>query len=303
MPQHRTGTEVAKELAPHIRDKVVLVTGASPGSLGAQFCLAISAHSPKLIIVAGRDAAKLEATRKTLHQCPSQAWQIDQSSLKGVHDAVQSADFPQHIDVLLCCAGIMACPFSLTSDKLERQFAVNHVSHFLLTKLLIERGVLQKESSRIVNVSSNGYRLSPLRFEDVNFDKGSVYDPWLAYGQSKTANNLQSVALAARGWTSFSVHPGAIKTNLGRDLDEDAFEEVKTLARKQGNVKFLRDFQYKTPDEGVASFVVAAFDPAIVDRNGSYLEDCTPLPPQEVISWGRDAVEAEKLWTLSEGLV
>ena len=83
---------------------------------------------------------------------------------------------------------------------------------------------------RIINVSSNGLRLSPVRFQDWNFDNGNTYNVWRAYGQSKTANNLMALSLAqklgGKGLIAMSIHPGFIATNLMRFMGEEEFQEL-----------------------------------------------------------------------------
>ena len=89
-----------------------------------------------------------------------------------------------------------------------------------------------QNGARVVNVSSNGLRLSPVRFQDRNFDNGQTYDVWRAYGQSKTANNLMALSLAkklgGKGLIATSVHPGMIATNLMRFMGDKEFQALST---------------------------------------------------------------------------
>ena len=102
----------------------------------------------------------------------------------------------------------MAVPYSTTPDGHESQFGVNHLGHFLFTARIFKK---LKESGhpRIVNVSSSGNHISPVKFDDLGFSGGEKYQRWEAYGQSKSANVLFSVELARRGVLSFSLHPGS----------------------------------------------------------------------------------------------
>lgn len=154
-----------------------------------------------------------------------------------VRDA--AADFNKTndvLDILINNAGIMALPErTMSKDGIELQFATNHIGHFLFTNLILSK-LKASKSARVINVTSNGHRFSPVRFDDLKFeghklpadqqpglqkmiDRGLTpkwkgeYEPFVAYGQSKTANILFSLylrdKLASEGIMSFSVHPGS----------------------------------------------------------------------------------------------
>ena len=127
-----------------------------------------------------------------------------------------------HIDILINNAGIMACPYWKTEDGFEMQFGVNHLGHFLLTNLLLDR-LKEAPAARIVNVSSgaHGYAMAKgINFDDINSEKS--YNTMKAYGQSKLANILftRSLARQLEGTTvtTNSLHPGVIRTELTRHL-------------------------------------------------------------------------------------
>jgi len=172
-----TGTEVAADTAASIKDKVVLITGVSPGSLGAVFAVTIAKHEPRLLILAGRNTSKTENTAAELAivvpSVSTRILKLDLSSQSQVRDAAREVNgYQEQIDVLVNNSGIMAVPFQLIEDGIESQFATNHIGHFLLTNLIVNKLKTSsdgKPASRIVNISSNGYRLSPIRFDDWNF--------------------------------------------------------------------------------------------------------------------------------------
>lgn len=158
-----------------IKDKVVLTTGPSPTSIGATFVEAIARAQPALIILAGRNLSKLRKTADAISQkqpqVPVRLLQLDLGSLAAVREAaaeVKSWDDVPHIDVLVNNAGIMATKFALSPDGFENQFATNHLGHFLFTNLIMDK-VLASRSPRVVNVSSDGHRLGPIRWADYNF--------------------------------------------------------------------------------------------------------------------------------------
>lgn len=171
-----TASELVAQYADIIKGKVVLTTGVSPGSLGAAFVGAVAEAAPALLILAGRNVAKTNETARRLAEShphvPTRTLQLDLGSLQAVRDAAATvhswADVPV-IDVLVNNAGIMAVEYGLSPDGVERQFATNHLGHFLLTNLLMDK-ILASNTPRIVSVSSDGHRFSHIRFDDYNFD-------------------------------------------------------------------------------------------------------------------------------------
>ncbi|OCK75776.1 NAD(P)-binding protein [Lepidopterella palustris CBS 459.81] len=312
-----TADELVNDYATQIKDKVILTTGVSPGGLGAFFVEAVAKAQPALLILAGRDTAKVRKTADTVSSAQNgvqiRILELDLLSLKSARNAAAAvnswADVP-HIDILVNNAGIMASAYGLSPDGFEKQFATNHLGPFLFTNLVMEK-ILASRSPRIVNVSSDGHRLSPMRFDDYGFHDGENYNPWSSYGQSKTANILMAVSLAEklgpqRGLLAYSLHPGVIGTNLSNHLDWNVdFGGLKEVDRALGNAEGWGEFKFKTPSQGVATHVYAAFDPKLQARNGAYLLDCHVGDPftETVKPWAISPIEAEKLWKLSEKLV
>ncbi|KAM5343109.1 hypothetical protein ACJ41O_014075 [Fusarium nematophilum] len=306
--------------APLIKGKTILTTGVTPGGLGATFVSATAAASPALLILAGRNAPKLDEISDAIQSAhpnvKTRKLVVDLSSMDSVRNAAREvngwADVPK-IDVVVNNAGLMAIPFALTVDGFETQFAAGHLGHFLLTNLLMDK-ILASEAPRVINVSSNGHSLGAVRFRDPHFSKGETYDRWRAYGQAKTANMLFSLSLAqklgVRGLQSYSVHPGLIMTTgLGEHLDFASMDgDLKSFLnshRELGNVEGW-DFLDAVPAEvGAATHAFGAFDPNIKASNGAYLLESRVSDPyvDTVRPWARDTVEADKLWKLSEELV
>ncbi|KAK3342166.1 hypothetical protein B0T25DRAFT_465405, partial [Lasiosphaeria hispida] len=125
---------------------------------------------------------------------------------------------------------------------------------------------------------------------------GKTYNPWTAYGQSKTANMLMALSLAEKlgpdGLVAVSLHPGVIFGTTAAD-------------RALGNWEGWSELRVKTQDEGVATHVYGAFHPELKSHNGAYLQDAHVANPwtETVKPWGTSPVEAERLWKLSEKLV
>ena len=173
----KTASGLARVYAPQIKGKVVLTTGVSPSGLGAIFVKTIASSEPALLILAGRNAAKVRETAEALARETSsqavkvRALELDLSSFAAVRAAAETvngwADVP-YIDVLVNNAGIMAVDFALSPDGYESHFATNHLGPFLFTNLIRDK-ILASATPRIVMVSSDGHRLCPMRFYDYNF--------------------------------------------------------------------------------------------------------------------------------------
>ncbi|KAI9642707.1 hypothetical protein NHQ30_008438 [Ciborinia camelliae] len=161
------------------------------------------------------------------------------------------------------------------------------------------------EGARIVNVSSIGWGLGEVRFDDYNFSDGRGWDKWSAYGESKTANILFTVELARRlkskGVQAFSLDPGTIATNLGRalDLERDIIDAAARL-NMRGYIKFSGPIPWKSFEAGTSTILVAALDPALKDHSGVFLSDCQI---SETAEYTTNPQYAERLWALSEKIV
>src|SRR5579862_7135149 len=213
-----TASEAAEDI--DLRGKVALVTGGSSG-LGQETARVLAARGAHVILTA-RDVPKGEAVAAGIRASTGNA-QVEVEALElGSLETIRA--FARRIlsrhprlHILVNNAGVMACPPAKTSDGLELQFGSNHVGHFLATCLLAP-ALLRGAPSRVVSVSSRGHRISPVDFDDIQFER-RPYDKWLAYGQSKTANVLFAVALerrlGSRGVRANALHPGAILTELG----------------------------------------------------------------------------------------
>jgi NAD(P)-dependent dehydrogenase (short-subunit alcohol dehydrogenase family) len=288
--------------------KRFVVTGASTG-LGEETTRAVAAHGAAVTMAArdidkGLDAA--DRIRESVPDADLVVRELDLASLASVHSfAEQFLAERDRIDVLINNAGVMACPHATTSDGFEMQFGTNHLGHFLLTTLLTP-ALLAGSPARVVALSSRGHRLSDVDLDDPDFAR-TPYDPWVAYGRSKTANVLFAVGFDQRhrdqGVRSFAVHPGGIRTELGRHLTEESINAL-VQAMPPG-----QQMEWKTIPQGAATSVWAATSPTLGGKGGLYLEDCGIAEPvDEVIVSGvqRYAIDpdrADALWTLSESLV
>ncbi|KAJ5088100.1 short-chain dehydrogenase [Penicillium angulare] len=305
------GEEVCKVLSSQIKGSKVLITGVTPGSIGGEAAIQLSRHEPSLLVLAGRNSQTLqELDRKIKQETPNiqtRLLVIDLSSQENIRKAAEEVNsYPETLEILINSAGVMASPFSFTKDGIELQFGTNHIGHFLFTNLVLEE-ILRRGPSRIrvANVSSLGHKRGPVRFDDYNFEEGKAYDKWQAYGQSKTANMLYSVSLAEKlgdkGVEAFSLYPGRIVTGLVKHLtDEDWLNSG--WRHPDGTLNTDPKFNWTTQSQGAAKLIVAAYDPDISDKNGSYLAR-NAVRNDEAADYALDPQNAEKLWVLSEDLV
>jgi NAD(P)-dependent dehydrogenase (short-subunit alcohol dehydrogenase family) len=193
-----------------------VITGPSLKSLGAGAALGLATGTPKQLILVGRSKPKIQtvidAIKVSNANVDATFVEIDLLDLASVRkgaDTIRS--LTNEIHGMINSAGVMAVPeYQESKDGIESQFATNHVAHFLLTNLL--KNELIHGHGVVVNVSSSGYELADIDYDDVNFDNGKKYNSWVAYAQGKTANILFSVSIAERGRkhgvAAFAVNPG-----------------------------------------------------------------------------------------------
>jgi NAD(P)-dependent dehydrogenase (short-subunit alcohol dehydrogenase family) len=292
-----------------LTDKRVLVTGASAG-LGVETTRALAAHGAS-VTMAVRDldkgAAAMEQVLATAPEARLDLRELDLADLSSIRTFASSflEDHPT-LDILIGNAGVMACPQGTTVDGFETQFGTNHLGHFLLIQLLTP-ALVAADGARVVLLSSAGHRFSDVDLDDPGFEH-TPYDPWVAYGRSKTANVLCAVALdrrlADRGVRAFAVHPGGIQTELGRHLTRESLAAL-LASRPPG-----QEIEWKTVPQGAATTVYAATSSDLDGMGGRYLEDCQlaelaedPLSSSGVHGYALDPERAEALWALSERLV
>jgi NAD(P)-dependent dehydrogenase (short-subunit alcohol dehydrogenase family) len=309
-----TGAEVVREFSDRIKGKTIVVTGASEKGLGGETAVALAHGHPEHLILLARAQSRVESIMARIKE-------ID-SSIKVDFVPVSLDDFDSvraaaatinskisKLDILINNAGIMAIQeYTTNKNGIEIQFATNHLGHFLFTKLLFPKILAAGPGSRIVNVTSLGHKIGPVRFDDYNFSGGKEYDPWSGYGQSKTANILFSLYLANklrdRGIQSYSLHPGNIfETQLGTHITDifAAIGAIEGIAQKNTGRHFpLEDEAQKSMAEGISTTLVAALDPRIEPQSGMYMANCQP---QKTYEYAESLEGAEKLWKLSEELV
>lgn len=295
--------------------KRILVTGVSAG-LGVETARALAAHGADVVGTA-RDLAKAEAATAEVRDAAAagggsfELIELDLASLASVRAAADALNADgRPFDIVIANAGVMAPPFGKTADGFETQFGTNHLGHFTFVNRIAP---LIRDGGRLVNLASSGHRFSDVNLGDPNFDNGD-YEPWTAYGRSKTANILFAVEFdrrhKGRGVRAAAVHPGGINTELGRHLSpgdlEALVEQINASAAEAGAEPFV----FKSVPQGAATSIWAAIVADADAVGGLYCEDCHVAAiidgeamVEGVKSYALDADNARALWAKSEELV
>ena len=303
----------------NLQGKRILVTGVSAG-IGVETARSLVAHGAQ-VVGAARDLTKAEAataqvrTDAAAHSGSFELVALDLGSLKSVRacaDALLAKG--GRFDVVIANAGVMATPFGHTADGFETQFGTNHLGHFVLVNRIAP---LMGTGSRLINLASSGHRFANVNLEDTNFER-TPYEPFVAYGRSKTANILFAVAFdqrhRKRGIRAAAVHPGGIQTELGRHMDPTHLTAMIDQMNKQLAAEGKANFQWKTIPQGAATSVWAGVVASADEIGGRYCENChvgNIVPDDVTISaisegvrgYALDQSNAEALWKKSEELV
>jgi NAD(P)-dependent dehydrogenase (short-subunit alcohol dehydrogenase family) len=303
----------------NLHGKRILVTGVSAG-LGVETARSLVAHGAK-VVGAARDLAKAEAATAQVRKDAAanggsfELVALDLGDLRSVRacaDALLAIREP--FDVVIANAGVMATPFSYTSDRFEMQFGTNHLGHFVLVNRIAS---LIRRGGRLINLSSAGHRFSNVDLDDPNFES-TPYDPFVAYGRSKTANILFAVAFdrrhRERGVRASAVHPGVIETELARHMERTQLEGLINHMNQQLAAEGKAPMQWKTIPQGAATSVWAGVVASAEEIGGRYCENCHvgKIEPDSVTisgvsegvrGYALDPRTAEALWKKSEELV
>ncbi|GIF68983.1 oxidoreductase [Asanoa ishikariensis] len=284
--------------------KRAIVTGGGQG-IGFETARALAAAGAEVLLTArGRSAATAAAAEIAAKTGNPAVRGTSLELTDGASVAGLVAGWTGPLHILINNAGIMALPeLHRTAEGWELQFATNHLGHFALATGL-HRALAAAGGARVVAVSSNGHRTSPVVFGDINFTS-RAYDPWLAYGQSKTANVLFAVEAASRwaddGVVANALMPGGVRSNL----------QAPQLANVTPEIQAVFDsYPWKTVEQGAATSVLLAASPLVDGVTGRYYEDCAPavltMDPDAqngVRPHALDPEDAARLWEVSRELL
>jgi NAD(P)-dependent dehydrogenase (short-subunit alcohol dehydrogenase family) len=298
----------------NLKGKRVLVTGVSAG-LGVETARALVAHGAE-VVGAARDLTKAKAATAAVQAVAKNGGglelvELDLASLDSVRVCANAlVDVGKPFDLVIANAGVMACPYGKTADGFETQFGTNHLGHFVLVNRIAS---LMKPGSRLVNLSSAGHRYSDVDLDDPNFER-TPYDPWAAYGRSKTANILFAVEFDRRhkgdGVRATAVHPGGIQTELSRHIGDEGIKQLIERVNAATRAAGEPDFKFKTIPQGAATSVWGGAVAAADEVGGRYCEDChvAAIEPDAakragVKPYALNPETAKALWAKSEEMV
>jgi NAD(P)-dependent dehydrogenase (short-subunit alcohol dehydrogenase family) len=292
---------------PDQRDRVAIVTGGNSG-IGFE-AAAVLAGRGAHVILACRDAGKakgaVDAIRARHPSASVQTESLDLASLASVRAFADRVLAGQpRIDLLVNNAGVMAIPRRITADGFEMQLGTNHLGHFALTGLLLER-LLATPAARVVTVSSSAHRPGSIHFDDLQLERR--YRKWVAYAQSKLANLLFTYELDRRlrrvgaSVASVAAHPGYAATNL------------QFTGARMENRPMLERF-FVLGNRLLAQSAAMGALPTLYAATGGDVESGDYAGPGGAFeAWGnptkvgsspraRDVATARKLWEISEQL-
>jgi NAD(P)-dependent dehydrogenase (short-subunit alcohol dehydrogenase family) len=276
--------------------KNCIVTGGNSG-IGFETALALSKLGANVIILC-RNNEKAEDAVNSIKSKTQNAnvdyVLVDLGSQKSIKDGANTIlkKYPK-VDVLVNNAGTWLSKFSLTDDKIEKQFAVNHLAYFLLTHELM--GALQNsDEARVICVGSDSHFHGKIHFEDLSLLK--KYNGLKAYGQSKLANVLfvyeMDRQLKSRGIKNISINcvqPGLVKTDIG----------LKHTISLHGLVWKIRRLGGVSPAKGAETSIFLASSDEVTEQSGNYWEKCKSKLSSKN-SYNKE--DAKRLWDISEKL-
>lgn len=274
-----------------IKNRTCVITGASAG-IGVETARELARRGARVVMIC-RNREKSEQVRSEISsgaQYPAELIVADLSTRAGIRSAAERvlATCPR-IEVLINNAGAIFTERELTSDGLERTFALNHLAYFLLTQLLLER-IKASAPARIVNVASRAHRRATAELDDLQSEKS--WSGRETYSRSKLLNILFTYELARRlegtGVTANCLHPGVIASEFG----------LRTRGPVRWFFSLARPF-LSTPADGARTTLHVACAPELDGVSGKYFAE-QKIEASSAASM--DRASAEKLWEISDGL-
>ncbi|KAF5627816.1 NAD(P)-binding protein [Fusarium tjaetaba] len=308
-----TGGEVVAAFPERVKNKTFLITGPSLNGIGSATASALATESPRTLILLARSKSKYQPVIDKIHEINASITvkfiETDLASMARVREAAEAILADKDItaiDALFNNAGIITNDLVRTTDGFESQFAINHLSHFLLTNMLMPL-LLTSTSPRVVNISSLGHKYYEPTFQDPHFNHihPESYNPAEAYAQSKGAQILFSMALnkryAQKGLRSFAVHPGNMDTGMYNHIKSEVLMDMAQRITGR-SLEDANEALTKSSEGGCATGLTAALAPDLPD--GVFMNDCqVTKDPEFVAAWAQDAETAEVCWRVSKEAV
>lgn len=277
--------------------KVVLVTGGNAG-VGKETVVGLAREGAQVVFTArdaARGAAALTEVRERSGNASVELMSLDLASFASIHRfAEEFLSTHDRLDVLVNNAGLVQGTRTLTEDGFETTFGVNHLGHFLLTSLLLDR-LRASAPSRVVVVSSHAHKQarSGLDFDDLQSERR--YTPFGVYSKSKLANIYFAQELARRFDPSEvaanALHPGFVASRFGRDGDGGRLGEIGMLLGRPLAI---------SPEKGALTSIWLASSADVEGTTGGYFYKCKASTPSKA---AQDDEAARRLWAISEDLV
>lgn len=316
-----TSEQVVKTFTSQVKGRTFVITGAGQPSIGSSLATELAKASPRRILIASRTASNVESVLTAIREIDDSVKgsfvQIDLSDHASVRRAAQEIlkKTDGKIDVLINGASVMALKkYATDKQGIEMHFSVNYVGHFLLTNILspalLAAGAQGPHGARVVNLTSAGYQISPVRFDDPSFSGSAAYDHWTGYGQAKTAQILFAHGLTNRlkdrGVISLACHPGSnLDTRLGNHLVMEDYGDIIPVTKRNTGNDFVFSVgdepRFKTYGQIGATPLIAALDPDLASQAPAYLQNNGVVQPAASFAYDPDHVE--RCWKLGERLV
>lgn len=302
--RHTTALEVVRDI--DLTGRTALVTGAGAG-FGLSAATALASAGAKVYIADINDEGARTAASAVRQQWPRvqlEVLPLDLGSLANVRSFAEGflAREPK-LDILVNNAGIMACPQGYTVDGHERQFGVNFLGHYVLTRCL-EPALRAAGRARVVCVASIAHRRTEIHYDDIDY-RVRAYDRWDAYSQSKTACALLAVAVDTlwrdQGIRSNTMNPGGSATGLHQFLDDEERRRLGFLDPQD-----RQPDRWRPPEQCAATMVWLACSPEIEGVGGKYYEEFAEAPAwraedpmKGVRPYAIDPSNALRLWKVA----
>lgn len=300
----------------NLQGKRFFITGISSG-IGLEAARSLVSRGASVVGTV-RDLGKAEAATVSIREAAAQGGgrlkliELELASLQSVRACADKLLIDgQPFDSIIANAGVMATPFGRTVDGFETQFATNYLGHFALINQVEP---LLANNGRLVVLSSQAHRIADIDLDDLNFEQQD-YDPFVAYGRSKTAISLFATEFDRRhrnrGIRAASVMPGNSLTDLARHFSEEDLQGLFQTVAKARAAAELPPAELKEIPQAAATTVWAAVLANKDEIGGRYLEDCAVAPVDDtanpfadgVRSYALDLNRAEQLWVKSEELI